>query len=137
MSTEEVKVAKEIAEAEFERFADAMDLDVSTEGLDDEDKRGLEKHRATIVNAIVAGHLVIDESGQPVYSPREGNTGAITFREPTGATMMAADQRKKGQDMAKLYAMVAAMTQQPAQRFANMKRRDLRVCEAIAVLFLS
>lgn len=137
MNTEDVKVAREIAEQEFERFADSMDLDVSLEGLDDEDRRGLERQRRTLVDAIVAGTLTIDEAGQPVYSPREGNQSPLTFREPTGAVMMAADQRKKGQDVAKLYTMMAAMTQQPPQRFAHMKRRDLRVCEAIAVLFLS
>jgi len=133
----EEQVSRDVAAEEFERFADAMDLDVSTDGLDDEERKSLERLRGTVTDAIVSGRLIIDEAGQPVFTPTEGNTAPMTFREPTGAVMMAADQKKKGQDMAKLYTMIAAMTQQPPQRFATMKRRDLRVCEAIAILFLS
>lgn len=128
-------VAPEVAEAEFERFTEAMDLDVDPQGMDDEDKKGFIDCRRKVVNAIVEGRLVIDEKGQPVFTPSEG--GSITFREPRGSALMAMDSKKKGHDFSKLYATMAETTEQPITRFSKMANRDLKVCTAVMTLFLA
>jgi hypothetical protein len=131
-------VAKEVAEHEFYRFAAAMDLDVSTKGLDEDDTKSLEQQKAKIVAAIQAGSLVINENGEPVYTPqRSSDDTAIVFHEPTGASLMAMDRKKKTEDIGKFYAAMADMTGATPQRFSKMKMADLKICMAVATLFLA
>lgn len=137
----EVVVAEEAAKEEFDRWADAMDLKVKLEDktLDSESKSALSANTRVIVAAIMYGHLSVNDDGLFVYKPKTGNRDPITFDEPSGADMLAIDQVGKSgtKEVAKGYAVLAAMTHQNAGRFAGMKHRDLSVCEAIQILFLA
>ena len=133
----EFKVAREVAESEFERFTEAMDLDVDETRMDEDDKKSFGELKDRILRAIEQGHLVFDDEGQPVYTPRAGaSTQPITFHEPTGASFMAMDTKKKDQNVGKMYAVMADMTHRDAKVFSSMPNRDLRVCQAIVTLFL-
>lgn len=130
-------VAREVAEAEFGRFAEAMDLDFDIKRMDADDLKGFQEQKHRIVRAIMRGILVVDPKGQFVYTPQTGaDRSPITFYEPTGASMMAMDRKKKGEDVGKMYASMGDMTRVSPDRFAKMLARDLKVCQAIAVLFL-
>ena len=135
----ENKVAPEMAGAEFNRFAETMDLDVSTDGMSADDKRDFTLQRDRIVKAIQSGALVINDDGCPVFTPKRAGDGvnAITFHEPTGASYLAMDRRKVGEDMAKLFSTMADVTKTSAGLFAKMKNADLKVCMAIITLFLA
>lgn len=130
-----MKVAFEVAEQEFERFAEAMDLDFDTSNMSEEDEKSFNDQKAKVVKAVCEGHLVFNENGEPVYTPKSG-ADAITFYEPTGASLMAMDQRKKGQDVGKMYAMMGEMCKVHPKTFSKMRQRDLKVCLALATLFL-
>lgn len=130
------KVATKLAEEEFGKFIEAMELDVDPDGMDDEDKASFVSAKRVILKCIESNHLVVNEDGEPVYTPRKGDKSPITFHEPTGASYMAMDQKKKNHDMTKLYSVLADMTEEPIQRFAKMKARDTKVCQAIIGLFL-
>lgn len=130
-------VDAETAEAEFGRFLDCMDISSDTSTMDDESREGFLSQKRTIINAIQRGHLIINDDGEPVYTPRTVDCGPITFAEPSGAAYMAMDRKKKGEDIGKMFAMMADITKQPAKTFANMKQRDLKVCQALVVLFLA
>lgn len=129
------KVATEVAESEFDRFIEAMDIDVDPAGMDDEDKKSYESARRLIVGAIRAGRVTVDAQGQPIFAPNEGQP--ITFFEATGASLMAMDQKKKNHDVTKMFAAMADITKQPITRYAKMAKRDLKICLAFAALFLS
>jgi hypothetical protein len=128
-------IAQDVAEDEFQRFADGMDLDVDPTGLSDEDKSSLEDSKRRVIRAMMKGSLVSNEKCEPVFTPKSGK--AITFYEPDGATLMATDMKKKGHDMAKTYAAMAAMTKENPTRFSSMPGRDLKVCTAIFALFMA
>lgn len=134
----EEKVVKEQAEAEFENWADRNGIDIDTTSMDQEDAAQYDKQRKRIVTAIMKGNLIINDSGDAVYSLQDaiGPVDTITFYEPTGSTYMAADKKKAGQDVSKLYAMMAAMTKTTIQTFSKMKNRDLKICQGITLLFL-
>jgi hypothetical protein len=134
--TAEVTIAPEVAEDEFQRFAEGMDLDVDPTGLSDEDKSSLEDSKRRIIRAMLKGQLVINEKCEPVFTPKSGGK-PITFYEPDGAALMATDMKKKGHDMAKTYAAMAAMTKENPTRFSSMPGRDLKVCTAIFALFMA
>ena len=135
MSTKQNVVATEVAELEFDRFVEEMDIDIDPKGMDDADKAALENNKRRIVRAIALGRLVVNEAGEPVYTPQKGDNTPITFHEPNGAARMAADEKKAGHNMKKGFAIIAAATKQPITRFVNMVERDLKVIEAIGAIF--
>ena len=133
-----MQLSQEFAEQEFERFCTCMDLEVQTADMSDDDRASFEKQRRTVVDALRGGSLVIRDNGEPEFRPVSEPEGEpITFYEPTGATFLAMDSRKKGHDMAKLNAMLGDMTKQPPIRFSRMKNRDYKICQALVVLFLA
>ncbi len=135
----ELIVDEQTALVDFERFIDAMDIDGNTSAMNEEDRNGFEGQRKVVVTAITKGALVINDVGEPVFSPASVDvpSGTITFYEPTGAAYMAMDRKKKGEDVGKMFSMMADMTKQHPSIFAKMKQRDLKVCQALAVLFLA
>lgn len=135
-STSKRKHSEEAALAEFERFAEAMDLDIDERGMDDEDRKGFYEARRIFVKAFVAGRLVVNEKGEPTYSPTDGK-GDITFYEPTGASFMASDQKRSGHDVAKMHAIIADMTKTDGRRISQLPGRDYKAVQAIALLFLA
>jgi hypothetical protein len=106
--------------------------------MDEDDRKSFEQVHRRVVNAIMEGSLVIDEEGQPVFTPKRAgaDVNAITFYEPTGASYMAMDRKKKTEDMAKMFAVMADFTQTSAGLFSKMKNADLKVCIAVTTLFL-
>lgn len=138
MKTESV-VAREVAEEEFERFGQEMDLDLDTSGMDAEDLTAFNKQRNRLVRAIERGSLVINENGEAVYTPQNPGSkhqDAITFHERTGASLMAMDGKKKGHDVAKTYAVMADMCKVHPSTFAGLKGNDVKVCEALFALLM-
>lgn len=130
------EVAKEVAEAEFERFTAAMDLDVDTTRMDADDRKGYDEARHVIVRAIERGQIYVDDKGQPVFTPTAEGAKPITFFEPTGASYMATDGHKKTAEVAKLCAMLGEVTRTNAKTFAGMPARDFKICQKLIVLFL-
>lgn len=131
------KIAKEVAESDFDRFVAEMDLDLSTDGMDAEDRTQLEQSKRRIVNAIFAGSLVVDATGIPTFTPRRSeDREPIVFAQPKGADFMQADLIRKNRDIEKSYAIMAASTRQPLSRYATMVWSDLRVCQAIINLYM-
>lgn len=124
-------VATEVAEAAFASFVEAMDLDINPEGMDAEDRKSLDNERRVFLRAVRLGRLVVDEGGQAVYTPVKGNLAPITFHEYTGASLMEMDRAKKNHDIKKSTLLLAAITKESPARFANMKARDLKVCQAV------
>lgn len=143
METEKVsksarpKVSHEMAVQEFERFADCMDICRDPQYMNSESAEDFEDLKSKIVYEIERGNLVINDNGEPVYTPKLDPRDPITFSEPTGASFLAIDSKKKGQDMGKVFAMLADFTKQTPARFASMKARDLKPCQAIMQLFLA
>jgi hypothetical protein len=139
MTSKENKVAREVAEQEFERFAEEMDLDLDTSSMDAEDLTAFNKQKGRLIRAIERGSLVINENGEAVYTP--ANPGSkhqdpITFHERTGASLMAMDGKKKGHDVAKTYAVMADMCKVHPSTFAGLKGTDVKVCEALFALLM-
>jgi len=133
----DIVVAKEVADEEFTRFVDTMDLDVDLEDMDEEDKKAFSQQKNRIVSAIMSGVLVVNDNGEPVFTPKRVNDAKpITFYEPTGASLMAMDRKKKTEDIGKLYAAMGDITKTSAGVFSKMKMSDLKICMAITTIFL-
>jgi hypothetical protein len=131
-------VSKDMAETDFNRFVELMDLDTDTNGMNDEEKVSFEQQRGRIISAMMKGALAINDEGEPVFTPqRSKNKEPITFREPDGSALQAMDSKKKTEDIGKLYASMGAITGQPIKTFSAMKMADLKICIALVTLFLA
>lgn len=129
-------VDRETAEQEFVRFCDMMDLDLEAEDMTEDDRASFTRQRETILAAIESGHVSVDDEGQPTIHLKKpvGEMSTLTLYEPTGSTFLARDKGK--QDVSKMYSMITDMAHVPPGSLAKLKNRDLKVIQAIAVLFL-
>lgn len=132
-------VTIEVAESEFERFVDAMDLDLDTDSMDAETLAEFSKTKRRLIKAVQKGALVFNDDGEAVYTPQNPKTKhgePLTFHERTGASIMAMDSKKKGHDVARGYAVMADMCKVPPNTFASMVGIDIKICEALLVLLM-
>ena len=135
----EVVVGPEVAEAEFNRFADAMDLDVDENAMDVEDRASFSKHKRRLTRAIEQGILVINDDGEAVLTPGNKSsayTDPITFHERTGAALMAMDGKKAGQDVRKMYAVMGELAKVHPSVFSRLAGSDIKICESLFVLLM-
>lgn len=131
------KIALEVAESDLLRFMAAMRLNISTDGMDAEDRTQFELNKKRILNALLDGSLLINQDGVPTFTPRDSeDKDPITFPQPKGGDFMQADLIKKNHDITKSYAMMAAASHQPVERYREMLWSDLRVCQAINNLYM-
>lgn len=127
-------IPNEVAEQEFDRWVDAMDLDLDTAVMDAEDLTAFTKQKRRILRAMQRGSLVITEDGEAVYTPQNQKSkhkDPLTFHERTGASLMAMDGKKKNHDAAKTYAIMADICKTHPSTFAGMVGEDVKVCEAL------
>ena len=130
----EYLVDAESAESEFESWADAMDLDIDQDAMDEEDKSAFSANKRKIIKSIQCGALTFNADGEAVYTPQNKKSKhqePITFHERTGASLMAVDRAKKGRDVEKTMLMLADMTRLHAKVFADLVGVDIRTCMAI------
>lgn len=140
-ATDAPKVAKEVAEQEFARFASTWDIFTDEESMSQEDKDTFRPLKEKIVRAISRGAAVVSDDGkQIIYTPQHmaqgGDVSPITFNIPKGAAYIGMDSFKDRQSMHKLYSFMSEMTARPAKFFANMDGRDCKFCQAVTALFL-
>ena len=132
-------ITQELAEQEFNRFVEAMDLDLDPSDMDAEDLAGFLKTKKRLIKAVMAGSLVFNDDGEAVYTPvnpKSKYQDPITFHERTGTSIMAMDGKKKGHDVAKMYAVMADLTRLPAVTFSGLVGVDIKVCESILLLLM-
>ena len=133
-----MKIAKDAAEQEFERFLDKMDLEFDTNEMTEEDAKDFNIHKNKLVKCIMKGSLVIDDEGIPTYTPiRSENNEPLTFNEPSGSIILSMDKSKANQNGHKLYSSMAEITKTTPSRFSKMKMKDVNVCISIFTLFLA
>jgi len=130
-------VDEEVALVEFDRFVEAMDLDVDTTYMDEEDLTTFSKLKRRLVKALCNGSLAINEEGEAVFTPQKSKVDrVITFHERTGASLMASDGKKRNQSVAMTYAVMGDMTKEHPGTFTKLKGNDIKVCEAIYALLM-
>ena len=132
------KIAEEVAEQEFERFAFAMDLDTNIEKMGEEAAGGFTALRRVVTRAMQRGSVVIDESGQAVFTPQyDKDTTPLTFYVSDGSVLTSMDKKKDSEHVMKKFMAMGVMTKTSAGRFSTMDVRDLKICQALYLLFLA
>ena len=135
-----IGIDMETAVSEFDRFAAAWRLDSDVDSMEEEDRQSFEGQKRKLVAELMAGRLSVTDTGELDYvaaRPNIDSAATIHFNFPTGAAMVAWDKFKDRQNMGKMNAWLGSVTKQPPVVFATMDGADLKVCQAVAVLFLA
>lgn len=133
-----VRVDPETAMVEFKRFADLMDLDLDPEGMTEDDRKGFEIQKRIMLDAIEEGHVTVNDDGEPTIHLKKPTPqlSRVTLHEPSGEAFLARDRAKKDHDQSKLYHMLQVMADIQPGSLAKVKQRDLKVIQAVGLLFL-
>ena len=137
--TKENIIAPEVAEADFNRFVESMDLDLDTTDMDVEDLTAFKKQKKRVIKSIVDGNLIVNDDGEAVFTPsnkRSKYDKPITFHERTGASLMAMDTKKNNHNVAKTYAVMADMCEVSPKVFSGLAGSDIKICEALFALLM-
>lgn len=133
------KIAQEVAEAEFERFAEIWDIDSNVGVMSLEDKAAFDAHKSRVVKEVCRGVAVIEEDGRVLYNlkyPREGGAlEALTF-DVTRGNKTVMDGFKEREQTKRGAAYIGTLAGQPVKTMLGLDPRDQKFGEALAVLFL-
>jgi len=130
-------VAKEVAEDDFDRMCEAVDLE--TDDFDAEDQAKFDGFKARIVRGVCRGQIVISEVGLPTVTLKYpvGEIQSVAFRFPTGGSLEAIGDTKKTNNVTKGWKVLEDLTGVPSSIFGKMRTKpDLAACEALVALFL-
>lgn len=134
----EEKIAEEVAESEFQRFLLAMDLDSDVEKMSEEVAGGFVALRRVVIRAMQRRSLVIDDNGQAVFTPQyDKDATPVTFYVSDGSVLSSMDKKKENEQVLKKFTAMGVMTKTNAVRFSTMDVRDLKICQALYLLFLA
>lgn len=127
------KVAREVAQAEFERWADVFEIDTTTEDMSDKELEAFNAFKIKFIRRVETGVLLVDGDGTLELSPRGGDGKLLKFNEPTGAVLSA--RKINDTDFQAVRRVLAMWTGAPPKRFADMKLRDFNFCTELLAFF--
>lgn len=134
----ENKVSKEVAEAEFQKFIDLMDIDANPELMDEDDAKGFTTNKDRFIRGVMRGKVSVNENGEPeLRTSRTENVEKLVFFEPSAATLMAMDRKKSGQSMAKMLSLMDDLTKSPAGTCSKLVGDDYKIAMAVTTIFLA
>ena len=134
------KIAKEVAENEFNDWCEANMIDTDASDMNEDDEKAFYGLKKTIVNAVRDGRIVFD--GRDIKYTISKCTPELAGQEVTippakGAVYLALDGFKKGQDIKRLHAALSQMTGLADGVFRKMDAADFKVFQAVFSLFLA
>ena len=136
------KISKEVANKDFENWADALGIEYDTDGMNAEEKADFERIKAPIIKAIVDGRCVVDgnslEYTIKTCAAAEGLAGRnVKIGAPSGAIYSGMDGYKETQNVHRLNGAMSAMTGLDVGVFQKLDLRDYSFFKAVVQLFLS
>lgn len=133
------KIGKDVAKQEFDRWVDAMRIDLDTDGMDENDRADFAAFERSIVKYIGKGIASVDTEGLLQFNPMPGKNGHdfgnVVFRPPTGASYLAMDLKKAHANIGKIFASLADITEISQAHYSKMAAPDIKFCIAVFSLF--
>lgn len=133
----EPKVSLDVAKEEFARVCSAHHIDVDVEVMDEDERKNFATLERSVVNAIMAGRVTVDQSGQVTLNARGG--GPLTFKRFDASVLMNGGAKKGGELSGNelVRNIAAAMTEKPPSEIARLSLGDFKLAGALVGLFLA
>jgi len=133
------KMAPEVAEAEFTRFAELWDIDVDETSMSEDDLEGFEKLKRPLVRGFAGGWVTLDDEGILTVALRHSkNVDYDTLSlDPSKADVLSMDKYKDRQNQHKIKAYMGTMARKPVKLLAGIDPRDEKYLRGAILLFLA
>lgn len=128
----ELKVALEVAQADFERMCVARRIELDESDWNDEDKKSFAVLKKSIVKAISTGSLSIGEDGSPTLHVDLPEKKSFTFKKANGATLIEMDGKT---GTARVFAALGVMAGVGPSAFGKLEVPDLNIAAQLFALF--
>lgn len=140
MKESEIKVAREVAESDFQEWCDANEIDTDVSAMSEEDEEKFLGIKRRIVSAVMRGRLVF-EGENCTYTISEHSEKfagqKVEIKKPLGSAFITNGNFKGGQEMKRMYAMLSDMTGLTDGAFMKMSVIDVKLFIGIVTLFLA
>jgi hypothetical protein len=134
---EEKKEDKSIHDAEFDRWAEAWEIDIDAESMTEEDRDDFRGHKAKLTNAMKRGRLVYEDETDSLKYTLAKSEGEVRIERPRGSALIAMDKYKDREGVHKTYAVLGVMTKKEPKFFSNLDGIDLKPFLSVVALFLA
>jgi len=134
------KISKEVAEAEFERFAEFARLKMNSYRSEANNEK-IETYRQHFIEAVMCGRLTVDAEGQVMIITECEAVPEVSFgRRPTQGDRKAMDSVRMMPNTlpmeARTIAHIASVTGIAPAKFNKMEEHDIRLVKEVFELFL-
>ena len=136
----EIKIDRDTAVAEFERFCEMNEIDYDESAMTAEDAEAFKPLKERFVKACMGGRVEVDgrNIGYTISSLSDDFAGdTVMIKRPTGHAFMAMDNYSDKQSVHKLQGFVSAMTGKEVKYFSKIDISDWLFFRDVATLFLS
>ncbi|MBP5696926.1 MAG: hypothetical protein J6X11_09835 [Treponema sp.] len=140
MNENKAVMSEELAEEEFDRWAEEIGLEVEDENRAENDATVFANGKKLFIRAMVKGNAVINEDGNLVYTvskkSQEGYAGTdIEISVPPPRSFIATGKKDSG-GMQRVLSVASGMTGKDTGWFMNLGLPDFKFFMGIAGLFL-
>lgn len=131
------KISREVAEEEFDNFAEAWDIENDTASMTEEDLASYNKQKRAVVNAMMKGYVTIDDEANLIHKLRSpiGDITELKYSIPTGEVYTAISKAKKNSNL--IFVTLSKMTGKHSSVFDKMNGLDAKFAVGVATLFLA
>lgn len=136
MSTPPVKVAREVAEADFARMCGPFRVELDADHLNDEERVENMETREKLVRLIMRGLLVVGDDGNPTYTP-PGRASGFTFHPVKATALIALETYAQSKPISNMCCCMADMTRVDRTEFHRLDLPDFHALSNLAKLFLA
>lgn len=128
------KIAVDVCEKQFEALCLKRRIETDVKHMGKIEAVLFESRKRTVLRAMARGELVINNDGNPQFTPptEPGATPLppIIFYKPTGATLMAQDGFPQNHDVARAAAVATELTKSAPGALSKLESVDFElVCE--------
>lgn len=135
-------MSEELAESEFNRWAEENDIDTDTAEMNEDEKKSFDNMKKKIVKSIASGQSVVNDEGNLEVTLGKNNPAgyagtALTFKAPSAQAFLGIDNFKDNQNIHKMAAIMSAMTGKDISYFSKICVKDFKLFMVIATFFLA
>lgn len=138
MDEKKYVLTEELANEEFEKWAEAMDIDVEESGGEDKDGDSLLRSgKKSVVKALMRGSMVLNDDGNLEYTLSSHNRAELCGEKLVlGMPPASVYAFGKGNAGEAIFAFVSGMTGKDKGFLSKISYADFKVLQAVAGLFL-
>jgi hypothetical protein len=129
-----VKIAKDVAEKEFEKLCVSRRLETDISTFNDREKAVFQARKTDILRLMMQGTLTLDAEQNPVYTPPVKDAKPITFYRVTGAVLMEGDNITGSVE--RLLAIATSLTKSVPGDLAKLEAPEFRAIDDITAFLI-